>query len=487
MPHKTHSRLTGAVYLVAAQAVVLVFGYATHLLIGRTLGPAPYGTYGVVLSVQSIFGLILTLGVPVAISRAVAQDQEHARSILRQGLRVQTVLALVVGGIALATSPLLGRALRDTTLTPYLMFSALVIFSQAFYPVYTQFLSGVHFFKRQALLTAFYATVKLIAAVALVFVIQLFGAFAGFMAGGIAAGIAGLWYTRGIGGEKTRVISVKSLLSFAGTYVLILVGLQILMSLDLFMVKALLHDDVQAGYYNAAVTLSRISYMLLQAVGFVLLPSVAALTTPGKSHEKAAQFIADTIRYLIAIIVPGVVLAATTSKSLITLFYSEAYTPAAPALTVLMVGLGALSFYLLLSNIVAGAGRARVSLTITLGLLILSGALGWWLINAYGMLGAAWQTTITALVGLLILAAYTFKSFAIPVPWLSTLNVIIASAVASLPTLYWHTTPLSLIPHYVLFALLYLTSLVVLREVRADDRRRLAGMHPRFSWLAPKR
>src|SRR5687768_14577445 len=99
------SRLTGAVSLVLAQACVLLFGYAAHLWIGRVLGPGPYGIYGVVLSIQTIAGLILTLGVPMAVSRFVAQDERHARSILYQALRIQGGIALAVTIILAALAP----------------------------------------------------------------------------------------------------------------------------------------------------------------------------------------------------------------------------------------------------------------------------------------------------------------------------------------------------------------------------------------------
>lgn len=479
------SRLTGAAALMVAQAMVLVLGYVTHLWIGRVLGPEPYGVYGLVLSVQSIFGLLLTLGVPVAVSRFVAQDERHAQAILRQGMRYQLMIAVVVGmGLSLA-SPLLAYLLGDRSLVPYLLFSAAVIFTQAFYPLFSQFLAGMHRFNRQALLTGLYAFVKLLGALALIYVFEVYGALAGFAIGGIVAALFGWWWTYRVGGAVPITLSSRSFLSFAGTFVLILVGLQLLISLDLFMVKGLLRSDVETGYYNAAVTLSRIPYMLLQSLGFVLLPSVAKLTAPGESRNEAARFISDTIRYLIALIVPSVALAAATSKTLLRVFYSHEYLPAAAALTILMVGLGALAFYLLLATIVAGAGRARVGLFLTVVLVGISGVSGWFLIPRFGLVGAAWQTTLAGVVGLLLLSAYTFKTFRIPVPFLSTLNILIASAIAIAPTYVWHPQPLTIVPLYLCSGVLYVFILWVLREIRPMDRLRVAQLHPRLAWLAP--
>ncbi|MEX1997100.1 MAG: oligosaccharide flippase family protein [Candidatus Andersenbacteria bacterium] len=486
MSSPKQSRLAGALSLVIAQAVVLVLGYVTHLWIGRVLGPAPYGIYGVVLALQSIIGLLLTLGVPVAISRFVARDEAHAHSILAQGIRIQTVIALLVALTTLILSPLFASLLGDASLTNYIRFIALIIFLQAYYPIFVQFLSGMHRFNRQALLTICYAAAKLIGALSLIYIFGVYGAFAGFAVGGVVAAVVGWLWTWPSSEQAHRQLPYKAFLQFAGTYVLILVGLQLLISLDLFMVKALLKNDVLAGYYNAAVTLSRISYMLLQALAFILLPSVSALTRPGKSHTDAAQFIAEAIRYLIALIVPSVVLAATTSRALVTLFYSHSYLPAAPVLTVLIVGIGSLAFYLLLTNIVAGAGKARVGLILTVGLLIASAGLGFILIPQYGLMGAAWQTTSVGLLGLAILGAYTFKAFAIHFPLRSTINILIATAVSAVPTSLWQTEPLTLLPQYILAGALYVAVLLVLQEISPTDRQRLSSLHPRLHWLAAK-
>jgi stage V sporulation protein B len=480
------SRLTGAISVTAAQAVVLVLGYVTHLWIGRVLGPASYGIYGVVLSVQTIFGLILTLGVPIAISRFVAQDEQHAQNTLWQALRIQGVIAIIVATISFSLSSFIAQLLNDPNLTNYMRFVSLVLLVQAGYPIFIQFLSGLHFFNRQAALTTIYAVAKLAGALSLIYFFGVYGAFAGFAVGGIVAAIIGWLWTRKVGGNKKRRLPIKSFLSFAGIYVLILAGLQLLISLDLFMVKAILKDNVQAGYYNAAVTLSRISYLLLQALSFILLPSVSKLTKPGASHEKAVTFIRDTLRYLIALIIPSVALAATTSKSLILLFFSEQYISASSVLSILMIGLGSLAFYLLLVNISAGAGKPKVGLFITIFLLGISGTLGMFLIPRFGIIGAAWQTTITGIIGLILLASYTFKTFKIPVPYKSTINIVLASVIAILPTYIWEVHPFALPLQYLVLGALYILALYLLREITDEDRQLVANLHPSLKRLAPK-
>ncbi len=477
------SRVSGAVSLTFAQAVLLILGWVTHPLIGRLLGTAAYGIYGVVLSVQSIIGLFLTLGVPIAISRYVAQDPQHAKNTLQQGLKIQISLAFLISIITFFISPIMAQALGDPSLTPYFRFISLVVFVQSGYPVFVQYFSGLHLFNKQALLTVIYAIIKLGAAISLIFVFNIYGAFSGFAIGGLIAAFLGYLWSKNLGGRLTKRLPLNSFLSFASSYVFILFGLQLLISLDLFMVKALLKDNVSVGYYNASVTLSRIPYLLLQGLSFVLLPSVSSLTKPGASHTKAVRFISNTLRYLIAIIVPGAMLAATTSKNLIILFFSTDYLPAASSLTILMIGLSTLAFFLLLANIIAGAGRPLIALFTTLLTLVISGLLGYILIPSFGIYGAAWQTTIASLIGLLILSIYTFKSFNIPLPLKSAFNITIASGLAVIPTYIWSVPPLLLPAQYLVLFSLYALALLFLGEIKKSDIDLIANSHPLFNKL----
>lgn len=477
------SRLTGAISLIIAQAVVLLLGYVTHLWIGRVLGPAAYGIYGVVLSIQTIIGLLITLGVPAAVSRFVAQREHSAQPMLRQLLLVQAGVAAAIAVGTIAVSPVITRVLRDVNLLPYLWLVAAVVFFQAFYPIYVQFLSGAHRFNRQAALTSLYAVAKLLGAITLIYSFGVYGALTGFAVGGVVAAMIGFIWTRHIGGNEPYRIPGAELFAFAGAYVLMMVGLQILQSLDLFMIKSLLRDDVATGYYNAAVTLSRIPYFLLQGLSFILLPSISALTKTGETHDEAAAFVRDVIRYLIALIIPSIALAAATSRELVSLFYSRTFAPAAPILTVLIIGLGALAFFLLLANIVAGAGKTKIPLALAVGMIAVSFTSGLWLISRYGLIGAAWQTTIASTIGFIILAWYTFRTFRIPVPMRTTSNVIVASAIAVLPTYVWKVSGLMVLIQYLALGLVYIICLLVLREITMADRQRLQSIHPSVSRL----
>src|SRR5687768_4604185 len=119
-----------------------MLGYATHIIVPWLLGAGPYGIFGIVLSVQTILGLFLTLGIPSAVSRFVAQDEEHAQATLKRALRLQTLFAITLAGATILGAPFIAHLLNDASLTKYIAFVAVIILLQAFYPIYVQFLSG---------------------------------------------------------------------------------------------------------------------------------------------------------------------------------------------------------------------------------------------------------------------------------------------------------------------------------------------------------
>lgn len=477
-PVKRTSRLSGVVLLAGAQAILLALGYVTHILIGKLGGPSLYGVYGVTLSLLSILNMLLTLGIPVATAKEVAEDETNSGAILKAALTWQVLLALCISiGTAAFARPL-ADLFGDKSLAPIIAFTALIYPFTGLYAILTNYFNGLHAFATQALLIVLYALTKLAGSVGLLFVYSVRGALAGFAVGGMIAGVVGTFLalptTRG---RARRDIPVRRLFTFAGAFVGTSIALQILMSMDLFLVKRILHDDALAGYYNAAVTLARIPYLILQALGFVFLPSVAQLMR--QNADAARAFIRDIFRYLFLLLLPVTALAAATSRRLVFLFFSAEYAPAAQPLTLLMIALGLLSAFYLLSTIAAGAGRPRVPLILSWTLVPVSVGIGLILIPRFALEGAAITTIAVSAVGAGGIGAYMYARFRLTFPLRTLLSGVVATTVMVLPT-YVVEFPVLLLPvEYLLLGGVYVLALVALGEVRRDDINHLRTLLPK--------
>ncbi len=475
---KRSSRLSGALWLSIAQAVVLALGYVTHILVGKIGGPSLYGVYGLTLSFLTIMNMLMTLGIPTAVSKEVAENESNSGSILKTALFAQIIFSFLLSLLTLIFAGPAAKLLGDPSLANVIRFTAVVYPLTALYSVQTNYLNGLHAFSLQATLIVIYALAKLTGSVGLLFPFGVQGAVAGFAIGGLVAAIFGLPFTlRSIRGHFKTGVPLKKIISFAGAFVGTSLALQILMSTDLFLVKRIMQDNTLAGYYNAASTLSRIPYFILQALGFVFLPSIARLMK--ENENEARQFIRDIFRYLFLLLLPITALAATTSKSLIHLFYSPIYEPAASPLTLLMIALGLLSAFYLLATIAAGAGKARIPLIISWVLIPVAIAFGFFFIPRFGLEGAAITTISTAGIGALIIGSYMVARFRLSFPVTTLIKGVIATTVMVLPTYFLALKAILLPLEYLFLFAVYAITLIALGELKKDDISRLKTLVPK--------
>ena len=475
--HRT-SKLSGALLLASAQAVLLGLGYVTHILIGKLGGPSLYGVYGVVLSFMTILNMLMTLGIPIAVSKEVAQDEANSGAILKTALFGQLGLSLILSIGTIIFSKPIATLLGDPTLAPIIAFTAIVYPLTAFYSVITNFFNGLHAFALQATIVLLYSFAKLAGSVGLLVPFRVYGALSGFAVGGAIASIIGAPFVyRAIKKHFQQSFPLKKLLTFAGAVVGTSIALQILMSTDLFLVKKILHDNTLAGYYNAASTLSRIPYFILQALGFIFLPSIARLM---KENENLARdFIREVFRYLYLLLLPVTVLASATSKSLVHLFYSNVYEPATQPLTLLMIALGLLSAFYLLSTIAAGANKARIPLIISWSMLPFDILLGSILIPRFGLEGAALATIVTAVTGTTIMGGYMIKRFRLSFPFSTLLRGAVGTVIMVVPTYFINVGAIFMPLIYVALIALYLLALIALGEFKKDDLKHLKSLMPK--------
>ncbi len=77
----------------------------------------------------------------------------------------------------------------------------------------------------------------------------------------------------------------------------------LLLQIDLMGVQRLVADDVQVGYYSAAVILADAPRLILLAFSFTLLPSLSHAITAGDLPQ-ARSYLRQVIRLLALAIVP---------------------------------------------------------------------------------------------------------------------------------------------------------------------------------------
>lgn len=161
---------------------------------------------------------------------------------------------------------------------------------------------------------------------------------------------------------------------------------------------------------------------------------------------------------------------SSNSTSLLGLLFKKNYTVGAPALSIVAYGMLFYGLLYILSTIISGSGKPRVSLIIGFVTMFISLAAGSLLIPKYGLLGAAAGTTIAMICGSISAGAYVYRTFAATLPLRSFISilsaVLISYAIAKIfpqAGLY----PLAVI--VVVQAVVYLGFLLVLGEIGRSE------------------
>jgi stage V sporulation protein B len=469
-------------WLTASEIFFNIAAYVVHAVIGRVLGPADYGRYGLVVTLTTMVIVLIGNGIPTAMAKYVSEkieaNPDDIRSIKRQAAKLQM---LVIGSITILfffLSPVIAWLLRDPSLTPLFQLSSLVIPAFAAASFYHHYFTGLHLFKLQAIvkIVRSIARVGFIICAALLFGVE--GSIGGYVLAPLFTFLAAIaideFYVKrklGIGRKldgHTFHFPMKTIAAYAGPLTLFLIFYELLLTLDLYFVKALLHDDHLTGLYNAAITVGRIPYYLFYALAMILLPAISKSTFEAKEEETEA-LIQKSLRFLLLLLTPMVTLLTIFATPALQFFFGNKYLEAAPAMQIFTIGVGFLTVFYVLAFAFNGAGKVKIPMNIALVGLIAFIPLNLFFIPKWGIVGAS---TAMAIVSCILMIGILFsvrKHFGVSLPLLSILRVFI-SVIILIPIA-------SILPHghfSFLFSgatlfILYLTSIHVLGELTTED------------------
>ena len=230
----------GTLYLIAAWLCFSLFGFVLNFWLGRELGPELYGLYGLIMSVLTWLEVFVINGVPYAVQKFVAADEDHAYPILKNAVRMQLVVVIVLFLTAYFCAPVISRALNDIRLSYFLKLAFLDILVFGFYHLFLAFQNGLHRFERQAFLIVTYSFSKLLFVFLLV---RIMHSLAGALLANVAASLAGMMVCliyinpKAFAAAGAIYQKSKSFLRFSAHSLIYFLWLTILFYVDLWSVK----------------------------------------------------------------------------------------------------------------------------------------------------------------------------------------------------------------------------------------------------------
>ena len=463
----------GTIYLMSAQLIFLIGGYAIHFGLGRYMGPELYGTFGVIISLLTICRVLVESGTGQAVSKYTAERNKLADKIKNQAIKIQIVFAFIIFLFLFTLAPLIANLLKDSTLTPYIRFIAFFIPVSSLYAVYLGLLNGIRAFGKQAKISIIYEAIKVLAVFTLVFLgFKVWGAITGYLMASIVSLIMAYHYWISKDREDIGVRSnfeMSKIIKFAAPVILFSLAFNLVMSLDLFFVKAILREKAQVGFYTSAAALSKAPYFIFLALSGTLFPSIAKSTSNKGSEELTKRYINQSLRYTLIFLVPCTFIISATSRDLISLVYTGKYLTAAYPLSILIFGLTFLCLFIILTTVITASGKPRISLGIVLVLLVVNIILNRTLVSIYGLIGAAIATTITGILGLLISGIYVYHRFHSLTSLLSLFRILVASSIIYVIARSFSLSGIALIGYYIGLLSIYFALLFIFREIKKED------------------
>lgn len=488
-----------AFWVTVSEIIFNLSGYLIHSVVGRILGPADYGRYGLVVTLTTMVIILVGNGIPTAMAKYISEILETNPCLIhvikRQAIILQSILIGALTLIFFLSAPLIARVLGDQTLTPLFRISTLVIPAFAMASFYFSYYTGLHKFGIQAFLKIMRSVFRVIIIITLTYYFGVKGSVSGYIVAPslvflIAFAIDKFKVTKELyhpdlaegsrnnnAGNSTgffvttqdnQLFPWKKLINYAWQIIVFFLAYELLISIDLYLVKGILRDDYLTGIYNASLTVGRLPYYVFYALTVILLP-VVSKTTAEKELAKTGQIVSQSLRFMIILLVPAIILMAQFSEAIIKIFYGQKYLAAAYPMSILAWGVGFLTIFYVLSFVMNGAGKTKSTMYMAICGFILNAILNYFLIQKYALVGSAVATSIASFLIMIIILFFTYRDFKISLKLKNIFRIAIAGVATFFIASYFSQGRYIFILWSVLIFAFYFAILYLLGEIKKED------------------
>jgi len=460
----------GTIYLIFANLSFLISGYIINIGLGRIFGPESYGMYAVIIAIVTMFNLIFTTGIPQAVSKYTSEDPGHQKNVLKAGLVLSVCFSIAAYLIIVLESPAIALVLHDPSLTLYLQVVSVMIVTYGPLYVIAAYFNGIQDYRIQSYLNILYNVLK--PALIFTFVLMgfsLWGAIMGFVLSPIIPLYIGILSIGLSTIVSTENFPIKKILAFSIPIVILSVSTNLILSLDLFFIKGTLMNNQITGLYSAASQIARIPYFIMLGISAALFPAISSCM---ENRDKIQNYIRESVRYTLILIIPVAMVISVSSIPLISLIFSDDFAAGGQPLEVLIFGICFLGLFSLFLTIISGCNQPYLALFLTLFVLIIDFVANSILVPVAGMSGGALATTISGAAGAGICSVYLYRKYGSFIGGVSLMKILFSAAVAAFLVKYLNFTDYFLIIGYFAAFFVYLTMLYLLQEIHSHDIRR---------------
>jgi O-antigen/teichoic acid export membrane protein len=399
----------GGLWEIAAGFAPQLYVVTSSIFIARYLGPAGVGRIAFISFVAFSVSTSLTLGLPVALLRYVAelagsQRMADARGLYHRVRRMEGAASVAAfSGLAIVAAA--GATPRVAWALAGITAACLVITN-----VQSSFLRGLQRFRDARIVGLLTGAAALVAKVVVLvlgrgivalFAIDALMSIANLVGNEVLAHRA----EGGMPSASDRNIPIREVLKFAAvSSISILVSLVVYQRTEVFFL-AHYSTDTEIALYSIPFAAVTALLLLPRSIGAALAPAIATLWGAGET-DRIRSGISRSVRMTLVATIILTSAAASLMPAAIRVAYGPAFARAAPVLLVLLITLPFVPFFMLSWSLLVGIGRQGVLTGVGIAAAVTDIGLDWALIPSHGAMGAAIANTAAQLVGSIPLALY---------------------------------------------------------------------------------
>ena len=458
---------TGTAYILGAQLIFFISAYSIHIILGRYLGPAEYGLFGVVLYASTIVHTFVASGFPMAVSRYISAEPEKAEAVFRKGLQLQLYVAIPVSLAFFITAPWIAHLLGDEKLAPLFRIVAPIPTFYGIFILIIHYYNGKRHYGVQSLWLMLSYILRAGCTICLaVFGYRVYGAVTGLV---IAIGISSfsIFVTRQAQ-VKGKPFPTATMLRFSVPLFFASVGSAFLANIDLMFVKKLVSGAASSGYYTSAKAIANIIPFASMALSASLYPVVSSAYSSG-DLTGLKDYIRKGNRFLLQLVLPVFIMVSLNNKEILRLIYGTEYLSAASALRWLMLAFCLQAILITHKTIIIGCGFPWISSVITLILLPICITLQIVFIPLYGLVGAAIASALTFSIGMICSTIIVFIKFKAGFYKISTIHIFFAALLFLITDIILTKFGVMLLPKIIITGFIYLLVLCLTGELLSSQ------------------
>ena len=241
----------------------------------------------------------------------------------------------------------------------------------------------------------------------------------------------------------------------------------IYVKIDIVMLSLIRGNNVEIGWYSAAVWIIELMHVIPAVVASAIFPIFSILHK--ESMDSLGKVYKTSFKYLLVTALPIVVGTLLLSDRIIDLVYGEEYVNAIPALRILVCSLIFIFVNYILLNILVAADKQKINAIVTGICLFVNISLNMCLIPYYGYLGAGYATVVTE-IALFAMCWYYATKYICNVNIATVLSRPLISVIIMGVFIVLTTAKLNLAFVIILSALTYFTCLLLFRFFTKDDK-----------------